>query len=127
MRSSKMVLNVLNSVLSILLLVLLLFVLLKAGSVAYDMGYRVFTEPAVEESPGRDMTVQVEKGMSEIELGSLLEEKRLVDSGFLFAIQLRFSAYADKLKPGTYTLNTSQTAREMMQIMAGEEIEETEK
>lgn len=126
MKNSKMILNVLNSALSILMLVLIVFVLLKAGSVAYDLGYRVFTEPALEVSPGQDRTVQVKPGMSGMELGSLLEEKRLVDSGFLFSIQLRLSAYADKLKPGIYTLNTSQTAKEMMQIMAGEEIEETE-
>lgn len=72
------------------------------------------------------MTVQIKEGMSSLELGNLLEEKKLVDSGLLFAIQLFVLDYDDKLKPGTYTLNTSQTAKEMMQVMAEEEIEETE-
>ena len=64
--------------------------------------------------------------MSSLEVGNLLEEKKLVDSGALFMIQLLVMDYDDKLKPGTYTLNTSQTAKEMMQVMAEEEVEETE-
>lgn len=126
MGNSKVMLNILYSVLSILVIVLIVFVLLKAGDVAYDLGYRVFTEPALEKAPGRDLTVEIKKGMSSLELGNLLEEKRLVDNGFLFAIQLELSDYKDKLKSGKYTLNTSQTAKEMMQVMS-EEVEKTTK
>ena len=126
MRNSKVVWNILNVALSILLAVLLAFVLLKAGEVAYDLGYRVFTEPALEETPGQDMSVVLTEGMSALELGSLLEEKRLVDSGLLFAIQLELSEYHDKIKAGKYTLNTSKNAQELMQILAGEEAEEKE-
>lgn len=48
MKSSKMALSVLNSVLGILIMVLILFVTLKAGEAAYNLGYRVFTEPSVD-------------------------------------------------------------------------------
>ena len=84
------------------------------------------SEPAMDASPGRDVAVRVEKEMSGLELGSVLEEKKLVDNGVLFAIQLRLSAYAGKLKAGTYTLNTSQTAVEMIRLLAGEGTEDTE-
>ena len=126
MGKSKIALNVVGSVLSFSIMVLIVIVVLKTGKTAYDMGYRIFTEPAMEETPGQDMTVKIKEGMSSLELGNLLEEKKLVDSGLLFAIQLFVLDYDDKLKPGTYTLNTSQTAKEMMQVMAEEEIEETE-
>lgn len=126
MKSSKMALSILNSVLSILIMVLIVFVTLKAGEAAYALGYRIFTEPAVDREPGRDVTVRLREGMPAQELGSLLEEKGLVDNGLLFAIQLKLSSLEDKLKSGKYTLNTSQTAEEMIQILAGEETEETE-
>ncbi len=126
MRSSKVVLNIVNSVLSILLLVLILFVVLKAGNAAYDLGYRIFTEPAMEREPGRDISVRYYDGMSLTELGSLLEEKGLVDSGIVFAIQLRLFAGGDKIRPGKYTLNTSWTPEELIQVLAGEDLEETE-
>ena len=126
MKDSRITLNVLSSSLNVLVMVLIVFVLLKAGEVAYEMGFRVFTEPAMDASPGRDVAVRVEKEMSGLELGSVLEEKKLVDNGVLFAIQLRLSAYAGKLKAGTYTLNTSQTAVEMIRLLAGEGTEDTE-
>lgn len=125
MENSKVVLSVLTSVLSLLMIVLILFLFLRVGNAAYDLGYRVFTEPALEEAPGQDVMVELEEDMTVLELGSFLEEKRLVKNGLLFAIQLQISDYKDKIKAGTYTLNTSQTAKEMMQAMAEEENEET--
>ncbi len=126
MKSKKTALHLLEFILSILMIVLIAFVILQLSKAAYDLGYRVFTEPAMEASPGRDVMVEVEKGMSAGELGTVLEEKGLVDNSMLFSIQLKMSAYAEQIKPGLYTLNTSMTARKMMQIMAKEEIEETE-
>lgn len=124
MKSSKVVLNVVNRVLSILLLVLVLVLIARAGNAAYDLGYRIFTEPAIEQAPGRDVSVRVYDKMSEMELGSLLEEKGLVKNGILFALQLRLSSHDNKVKSGKYTLNTSQTAEELIQVLAGEEAEE---
>ncbi len=126
MGKSKIALNVVGSIISFSIMVLIVIVVLKTGKIAYDMGYRIFTEPAMAKPPGQDMMVKIEEGMSSQEVGNLLEEKKLVDSGALFMIQLLVMDYDDKLKPGTYTLNTSQTAKEMMQVMAEEEVEETE-
>lgn len=126
MKTNKTALHLLGFILNMLMMVLIAFVVLQLGAAAYDMGYRVFSEPAMESAPGRDVMLEVEKGMSAKELGVKLEEKQLVDNHILFYIQLKISAYADKIKPGLYTLNTSMTAEEMMQIMAREEIEETE-
>ncbi|MCI9081335.1 MAG: aminodeoxychorismate lyase [Lachnospiraceae bacterium] len=126
MGNSKVVLSVLTSILSLLMIVLIIFIFLRMGNAAYDLGYRVFTEPALEEAPGQDVTVEFQEKTTALELGSLLEEKRLVENGLLFTIQLQISDYRDKIKAGTYTLNTSQTAKEMMQVMAEEENEETE-
>ena len=125
MGNSKVVLNVLTSTLSLLIIVLIIFIFLRVGNAAYDLGYRVFTEPALEEAPGQDVTVELDKKMTALELGDLLEEKRLVENGLLFTIQLQISDYRDKIKAGTYTLNTSQTAKEMIQVMAEDENEET--
>ena len=124
MKSSKMALGILSSVLSILMFVLILFVVLRAGTAAYDFGYRIVTEPAVAKEPGRDVSVRLQDGMSQKGLGSLLEEKGLVENGLLFAIQFRLSSYDNKVKSGKYTLNTSQTSEEIIQFLAGEEVEE---
>lgn len=126
MKSSKTVLYVLGFVLNTLMMVLIAFVVLQLATSAYHVGYRIFTEPAMEAEPGRDVLVEVEKGMSAKALGAELEQKQLVADDMLFYIQLKLSAYANDIKPGLYTLNTSMTAKEMMQVMAREEVEETE-
>ena len=98
----------------------------KLGGIGYDFGYRVFTEPAMAEEPGKDILVQVREDMSARELGKTLEEKGLVRDGNLFFLQLKLSAYSKKILPGVYTLNTSMTAKDMMVVMSTEVKESTE-
>lgn len=126
MSTSKVVLHILGVCISILVFVLVAVGLIRMGTLAYDTGYRVFTEQPMEKEPGTDVVIEVSKGMSDIALGTTLEEKGLVKDAYLFAIQMKLSVYANKVKPGLYTLNTSQTAREMLQIMAAETESEEE-
>lgn len=125
MSSSKIVLKILRVCIGVLIVMLVIFGLMRAGSVAYDMGYRVFTEQPVASAPGRDMVVEVREGTSALSLGKLLEEKGLVRNAHLFMIQMNLSAYAKKVKPGVYTLNTSQTPKEMLIVMSAGPKEET--
>ena len=67
---------------------------------------------------GTDKLVEITSDMSESDIGNLLEKKGLVRDGKLFLAQLKLSAYTGKIKTGTYTLNTSMTAKEMMVIMS---------
>ena len=98
----------------------------KLGGIGYDFGYRVFTESAIDKEPGKDVLVQVREDTSARELGKTLEEKGLVRDGNLFFLQLKLSAYAKRILPGVYTLNTSMTAKDMMVVMSTEESESTE-
>lgn len=126
MSTSKIVMKIVSISFSILLLVLILYGFSKLGAYAYDFGYRVFTEQPMSKEPGKDVVVQVESGMSSAEIGQMLEDKKLVRDGTLFFAQLGLSAYNGKIKPGIYTLNTSETATEMMQIMAASSESDTE-
>jgi UPF0755 protein len=92
----------------------------------YEFGYRVFTEPAMEEAPGRDVMVLVKEDMSQREIADMLEEKGLIRDSSLFYLQLKLSAYSGKLLPGVYTLNTSMEPKEMMVVMATEPEVDTE-
>ena len=121
MRSSKIVLKIVKAMFSLLIVVLIAVGLLRAGVWAYGFGYRVFTESPVESAPGTDKSVMISEDMSAKDMGNKLKEKGLIRDANLFVAQLKLSSYADEIKVGTYTLNTSMTAKEMMQIMAAEE------
>ena len=60
-------------------------------------------------------------GPAGLTIANKLKEEGLIRDANLFVAQLKLSSYADKIKAGTYILNTSMTAKEMMQIMAAEE------
>lgn len=126
MNLNKMVFKFVRFSFSILVTLLVVACLIKLGASCYEFGYRVFTEKPMEEAPGTDKVVEVTADMSEIEIGKLLEKNGLVRDEKLFYAQLKLSAYSGKLRPGTYTLNTSMTAKEMMVVMTTVLEEDTE-
>lgn len=127
MSASKVVMKIVSMSFSVVIVIVLVSAMYKGGQMAYDFGYRVFTESAIDlPEEGQDKVVQVTSSMGARELSELLEEKGLVRNAQLFMIQLKLSAYSKEIKEGTYTLSTSMTAQEMMQIMSAEEIEDTE-
>ena len=54
-----------------------------------------------------------------------METRGLIKDGKLFVLQELLSEYHGKIKEGAYTLNTSMTVEEMLEVMSGE-AEETE-
>lgn len=126
MSARKVVMRVVSISFSILVIVLVIFALTRMGEYAYQFGYRVFTEEPMSTEEGSDVIVRIESDMDEVDIGNLLEEKGLVRDGILFLAQLKLSSYSNKLKPGVYTLNTSMTAKEMMQVMSPAEKETEE-
>ncbi len=99
---------------SFMIILILIYGAVRLCSVSYDYGYRLFTEPAMEEKPGRDVLVQVKEGMSDRDVAKLMEEKGLVRDANLFYVQVILSDYKDAIKPGVYTLNTSMEPKELM-------------
>lgn len=103
---------------SVKLIVYALIVLLLYEAVArgYAFGHEIFYAEAVEEAPGRDVVVQMESGESVSEAAEFLARKGLIKSEFAFLFQSKFYDY-DTIYPGTYTLNTSMTSKEILQLL----------
>lgn len=119
MDARKIVIKIISISSSILIALLLAAGLYHCGKTAYNFGYRVFTETAIDkEGEGKDKVVHVSSKMDAREIGEMLERKGLIRSANLFVLQLKLSAYSKKIKSGIYTLSTSMTAHEMIQVMA---------
>lgn len=117
--------TILSTIVKIAIAVVVVLFVYKAAVTAYDYGYRVFAEEPVSVEPGYDVTISITSNKDVKEIGELLESRGLIRDSKLFYLQELFSEYHGKIKEGTYTLNTSMTAEEMLVILAGEE-EETE-
>ena len=126
MKLNKVIFKFVSISFSILVTLLVIVGLIEIGRYCYDFGDRVFTETAIEEAPGTDIVVQVTSDMSEYEIGKTLEKEGLIRDAKLFYAQLKLSAYSGELLPGTYTLNTSMTGKDMLVVMATDTSEDTE-
>ena len=124
MSLNKIVMRLLYISISALTLLLVIYLLLEIGTRSYQYGYRVFTEPAMSYGEGTDKLVQIAGYMSNQDIAERLQEKGLIRDKGLFLLQLKFSDCADGIEPGKYTLNTSMTISEILQVLSGEAEEE---
>ena len=122
-RKYKRTVSGFENMISILMIVLVVVVFIGLARISYVFGYNVFNEQAMAEEPGEDVTVTIPADSSALSVGHILKKAGLIENEWIFMAQERLSAYHDEIKPGTYTLNTSETPTQMMAIMAPEEDE----
>ena len=97
------------------------------GKTAYTCGYSIVSNVPVDPEPGRDVEVTVSEDMDIKDIAKLLERRGLVSDSDIFLLQLKVNRFEDKLKPGSYGLNTSMTPKEIMEALSAEtEAEEEE-
>lgn len=127
MNTKQMIGAVFTTVMKLVVSVIVILLVYRTALIAYDYGYRIFTEPAMaEQGQGRDVQVEINMGKSVLQIGEVLEDKNLIRDAKVFYIQNLLSEYKEELYPGVYNLNTSMTAREIMAVMAGDIAAETE-
>ncbi len=97
----------------VVLVVVIIVIAGKGIKVAYDFGHSIFYAQAVEDAPGHDITVTINAGDGAGEVAELLKSKGLIDNKYSIIVQAKFFDY--EVKPGTYTFNTSQTSREILE------------
>ena len=122
--------KILQEIIFIILRVAFVFALIYAGysciSTCYSFGYKIFADEAKDPEPGIVKTVAIVEGKTDKEIGEVLAEKGLVDSGLLFMFQVKFSDYDGQLRPGVYELSTAMTPYEMMAVMSAAEESEVD-
>ena len=110
-----------RGIVRILVYICVAVLLIFLGREAYFLGYQVFNQTPVDQGEGKDVTVVISDDMSVMDIGELLKEQGLIEEEpLVFWCQELLSDYHDKLLPGAYILNTSQTVDEMLPILAQE-------
>lgn len=118
MNVKEIVFSVFGMALKIVAAVLIVMYTYKYALLAYDYGYRIFGETPITSGEGRTVTVTIKEGTDAKAVGEILENKGLIRDGELFVLQELISDYHGDILPGTYELNTSMTAEQMLEIMA---------
>lgn len=106
---SSMVIHVAMAVILLTVAAMVFYVGIKK---AYAFGYDIFNDQPMAEAPGTDKLFVVEKGMSRTQCMDNLEKSGLVRDKNVALIQSFFYEY--EIYPGTYTLNTAMTTKEIL-------------
>lgn len=115
------------SVCRLLIWVLAAWILIKAGKSAYSFGYQVFAQKPVSSPPGKNVSVTVSGRNDRGRAWESFEKSgTLSGDAKVFQVQMELSEYKNQIHPGTYILNSSQTADEMLAVLAGEAETESE-
>ena len=127
MKKDSVAFIIVGMIIKVVICVILLLALIYAARRAYSFGYSVFSQETFAKPPGKRVAVTIGEEMSDAEIAELLVKRELIKDANVFRVQYALSEYRGKIKPGSYVLNNSQTADEMLKILSGEdESEETE-
>ena len=107
----------------LILYALVLLLLIEGMSKGYKFGHEVFYSTAMEAAPGTEKVVTIPEDQKPSETIAMLYDMGLIGSRYAARIQMRFYEY--EIYPGTYTLNTSMTSKDILQLL-NEKPEETE-
>lgn len=121
MNTKNVVMAVAGTIVKCVLIIFVVMFIYKTASKAYNFGYAIFEDKPMTQGTGREVTISVTEGKDAKAIGEILESKGLVEDATIFWLQNMLSSYKDELKPGMYTLSTSMTPTEMMEIMSAEE------
>lgn len=100
-----------------------LLLLFEGMTKGYAFGHEIFYATAVEQGEGTDKNVSIPRGQSAKETAHMLKQSGLIGNELAFRVQKEFYDY--EIYPGTYTLNTAMTSKEILQLL-NEKPEETE-
>lgn len=99
----------------LILYALVILLLVEGVSGGYAFGHEIFYATAMEAAPGRDKVISIPKGQKDSETIRALKDLGLIDNELAIQIQMKFYEY--EIYPGTYTLNTSMTSKEILQAL----------
>jgi UPF0755 protein len=117
MSAKKIAGTVISVSFEIIFAALMVILIYNCGLRAYSFGFSIFAEPAISSEPGRDVNVTIDADSSTYELGELLVEKGLLRDAKLFYVQMKLSALSNDVNSGKYTLNTSMTAEDIINVI----------
>ena len=94
---------------------IVIYVMLLGIPFSFQFGHSIFYASSVDSPPGRNVEMTIEDGMSFGKLADKLYESGVIGNKLSFEIQAKF--FDIRMHTGEYTFNTSQTSREILEMI----------
>lgn len=116
---------IIRLLLNIIFYIAVIYLIARISQLTYNFTYQIFGQVTMEEAPGRDVTIQIKKGESTMNVASKLERNKVIVNKYSFYLKAKLKKYV--IMPGTYTVNTSLTYDEIFTAITVPSADETEK
>ena len=118
MTTQKAVMRVASICLKVIIFIVIVLGIVSLGQTPYSSTHAVFSDEAIEEEPGRSVTIKINEDVSTKKLAEVLEENGLIEDAKVFKFQMKMADFEGPVKAGTYELNTSMSPSEMFKILS---------
>lgn len=108
--------SIFKTVVKVTMYFLLIFFIFYIGTKSYYFGKALFTDAGRDKAPGKDITVTVTNGASDNDVAAELVRTGVVESKLVFSVQCIM--YDADFKAGTYTVNTSSSPEDIIQVLS---------
>lgn len=115
---------ILRFIVNIIFYILVVIVIVRGVNYIYHFSYEVFGSVSREAEPGTDVTVQIYRGETTMNIATKLETSLVISDKYSFYLKTKLKSY--DIMPGTYILNTSMDYNEILAVItdAANSIEE---
>lgn len=120
--------SVLRSVLEIcirtILNLLMIFLLYESLVQAYSFSYTLFSDTPYMAGQNSLITVTIEDGMSAKDVAEVLYENKVIGDPYIFVARAYIGKYANRMKSGSYAVNSMMSPDELCKAFCGIQSEE---
>lgn len=108
---------IIRFLLNIVFYILVVMLIINVSKSAFDFTYQLYGPVTMDEAPG--VTIDnfvIKKGESTMNVASKLELNRVIKNKYAFYLKVKLQNIA--LMPGVYTVNTSMTYNEIINVIS---------
>lgn len=109
--------SIVGIIINIVLIALVIYLVPKVTMYAYDFARNFVLQPAQENKVAKEVNITIPSGASTKKIATILKENGLINSAEVFTLKVKLSEYDGTFKKGDYSLNTSMSEEEIMEIL----------
>ena len=101
--------------LNLTFIILIVLFVVNGSKKAFNFTYQLYGPVTVDQEPGRDIPIRVNKGESSMDIAGKLELNRVIVDKYSFYFKVKLQNKV--IMPGTYIINSSMTYDEILDII----------
>lgn len=100
---------------NVIFYILVVILIVNVSKAAYNFTYQLYGPDTVDDPPGREIIIQINKGESSMDVASKLEMNRAIENKYSFYVKTKLQK--STIMPGTYVISSAMTYDEILDII----------